>query len=72
MPESAESDIIGTSLLVDFDLENYILMFFHGAMIQGFCSGLVAGKMGSGSVRAGLKHSVMMMSIAYLLFTVFI
>lgn len=72
MPDFGENEIIGTSLIVDFDIENYILLFFHGAMIQGFCSGLVAGKMGSGAIRAGLKHSVIMMSVTYLLFTLFI
>jgi flagellar protein FlaJ len=72
MPESTENAFAGASLMIDFDLDAYILLFFHAAMIQGFCSGLVAGKMGSGTIQSGLKHSVMMMSISYLLFTVLI
>ncbi|WMW24733.1 type II secretion system F family protein [Methanolobus sediminis] len=72
MPASTESAISGLSLSTTFDLEKYTLLFFHAAMIQGFCSGLVAGKMGSGNIHSGYKHSIMMMSIAYLLFTFFI
>jgi flagellar protein FlaJ len=72
MPASTENAFAGMSLALDFDLDSYILLFFHAAMIQGFCSGLVAGKMGSGTIQSGLKHSIMMMSIAYLLFSLFI
>ncbi len=50
----------------------YNRLFFHGALIQGFCSGLIAGVMGEGSVLSGLKHSVIMVTIAYLLFNLFV
>ena len=50
----------------------YNRMFFHGAMIQGFSSGLIAGVMGEGSALSGLKHSLIMMTIGYLLFTLFV
>ncbi len=50
----------------------YNRIFFHGALIQGFSSGLIAGVMGEGSVLSGLKHSVIMISIGYLLFTLFV
>ena len=53
-------------------LNVYNRMFFHGALIQGFSSGLIAGVMGEGSVLSGLKHSVIMMTIAYILFTMFV
>jgi flagellar protein FlaJ len=72
MPASTEGTISGLSLSNAFDLEKYTLIFFHAAMIQGFCSGLVAGKMGGGTIHSGYKHSIMMMSIAYLLFAFFI
>ncbi|WP_269848409.1 type II secretion system F family protein [Methanosarcina horonobensis] len=55
-----------------FDLKEYTLLFFHAALLQGFGSGLVAGKMGSGSISSGLKHSLAMMSVSYVLFIVFI
>ncbi|TQD26119.1 type II secretion system F family protein [Methanolobus vulcani] len=72
MPASTEGAISGLSLSMNFDLEKYTLLFFHAAMIQGFCSGLVAGKMGSGNIHSGYKHSLIMMSFAYLLFSFFI
>jgi len=53
-------------------LNVYNRMFFHGALIQGFCSGLIAGVMGEGNALSGLKHSVIMITIGYLLFTLFV
>jgi flagellar protein FlaJ len=40
-------------------------IFLHLTLVQGFFSGLVAGKMGEGSVSAGLKHSLIMMLLGY-------
>jgi flagellar protein FlaJ len=53
-------------------LNVYNRMFFHGALIQGFCSGLIAGVMGEGNALSGLKHSVIMITIGYLLFKLFV
>lgn len=44
----------------------------HASLIQGLSSGLMAGTMGEGSVMSGLKHSIIMMGIGYLIFTVFV
>ena len=40
-------------------------IFLHLTLVQGFFGGLVAGKMGEGSVSAGLKHSLVMMLLGY-------
>jgi flagellar protein FlaJ len=40
-------------------------VFLHLTLIQGFFGGLVAGKMGEGSISAGLKHSLIMMLMGY-------
>ena len=53
-------------------LGDYNRMFFHGALIQGFSSGLIAGVMGEGSVLSGLKHSVIMATCGYLIFTLLV
>jgi flagellar protein FlaJ len=53
-------------------LSAYNRLFFHGALIQGFSSGMIAGVMGEGSVLSGLKHSLIMVTIAYLLFNLFV
>ncbi|MDN5310496.1 MAG: archaeal flagellar protein FlaJ [Methanolobus sp.] len=72
IPPASDNVQAGMPLIADFDLEAYTMVFFHAAMIQGFCSGIVAGKMGSGNARSGLKHSMTMMCIAYLVFTLLI
>jgi flagellar protein FlaJ len=41
-------------------------LFFHMSVIQALFSGLVAGKMGEGTVSAGLKHSVILLVAGYL------
>jgi len=53
-------------------LAEYNRIFFHGALIEGAFSGLIAGVMGEGSVLSGLKHSVIMVTIGYLLFNLFV
>jgi flagellar protein FlaJ len=61
---------------VDFELSNFKLMspnearsiFFHMSSIQAFFGGLVAGKMGEGTVGGGLKHSVILLACGYFAF----
>ncbi len=43
-------------------------VFFHMSAIQAFFGGLVAGKMGEGTVGGGLKHSVILLACGYLAF----
>jgi flagellar protein FlaJ len=60
----------------DFSTGQFTLMspqearsvFFHMSAIQGFFGGLVAGKMGEGTVGGGLKHSVILLTCGYLAF----
>ena len=47
-------------------------IFLHLTLVQGFFSGLVAGKMGEGSVSAGLKHSLVMMMLGYMALKLFL
>jgi flagellar protein FlaJ len=54
------------------DLFLYKRLFSHAAMLQGFFSGLVAGQMGEGRFVAGLKYSVVMLLIAWIVFRFFI
>ena len=55
-----------------FNVKEYTMLMFHSTLIQAFASGLVAGKMGQGSVYMGLKHSVSMAMLAFVVFTMFI
>lgn len=53
-------------------LNAFNVLFFHAAALQGVCSGMIAGVMGEGSVLSGLKHSIVMLTISYILFTLFV
>jgi flagellar protein FlaJ len=62
--------------IADFELSQFDMMppsearsiFFHMSSIQAFFGGLVAGKMGEGTVGGGLKHSVILLTCGYLAF----
>jgi len=41
-------------------------LFFHMSIVQALFGGLVAGKMGEGTVSAGLKHSVILLTAGYI------
>jgi len=47
-------------------------IFFHSAVIESFFGGLIAGKMGEGSLGAGMKHALILMLISFLTFAVFV
>jgi flagellar protein FlaJ len=47
-------------------------LFFHMTAIQAFFGGLVAGKMGDGTISAGLKHSLIMMLCGYVALKLFL
>ena len=62
--------------IVDFELTQFELMppsearsiFFHMSSIQACFGGLVAGKMGEGTIGGGLKHSVILLTCGFLAF----
>jgi len=41
-------------------------LFFHMSVVQALFSGLVAGKMGEGTISGGLKHSVILLMAGYI------
>jgi flagellar protein FlaJ len=47
-------------------------IFFHMTSIQAFFGGLVAGKMGDGAIRAGLKHSLVLLLCGYVALKLFL
>lgn len=49
----------------------YTSLFFTMSVIQAIFSGLIAGQVGEGSLRAGVKHSLVMSSIAVGSFMIF-
>jgi flagellar protein FlaJ len=61
--------LLGSAVMSPMTIER---MFFHMTSIQAFFGGLVAGKMGDGSVSAGLKHSLILMICGYLALKLFL
>ncbi|WP_244603376.1 type II secretion system F family protein [Methanococcoides sp. NM1] len=68
----AEAGTQGGGFLGNFDLEAYTRLFLHASLLQGLSSGLMAGAMGEGNVLSGLKHSIVMITVGYLIFTLFV
>lgn len=66
--KSASGTQVGGLNFQSFSVEAYTRIFFHGALIQGIGSGLVAGVMSEGHPLGGLKHSFIMTLIAWAFF----
>ena len=54
--------------IVGMDIERLHTILFNMAIIQGIFGGLAAGKIGSGSYVAGIKHIVIMIVMAVVAF----
>ncbi len=62
----------GAQFGANVDLALYTRLFAHAAILQGLFSGLVAGQMGEGRAVAGLKYSIIMVVIAWVMFRFFV
>lgn len=51
-------------------LDSYKILFLHMTLIEALFSGLVAGKMGEGKSKSGLKHSTVMVFIGWLTYKI--
>jgi flagellar protein FlaJ len=60
--------VLGTTVMSPREIQR---IFFHMTSIQGFFGGLVAGKMGEGTINAGLKHSLILMLCGYIALKLF-
>lgn len=64
------TSIIGEGIkFSEIDKPRYVQLFFHSAILMGFFSGLVAGQIGEGDPRLGLKHSIIMVVIGFAVFS---
>jgi flagellar protein FlaJ len=61
--------MLGTALMSPEEIRR---LFFHMTVVQSLFGGLVAGKMGEGTINAGLKHSLILMIIGYLAIKIFL
>ncbi len=62
------SDISATGFIAIMTPQEARRVFFHMSSIQAFFGGLMAGKMGEGTIGAGLKHSAILLACGYLVF----
>jgi flagellar protein FlaJ len=62
----------GAVPLFGIDVPVVMTIFMHAAIIEGLFTGLVAGQSRTGDMRAGLKFSILMILVAYLVFAVLI
>jgi flagellar protein FlaJ len=62
----------GAQFGASVDLALYTRLFAHAAILQGLFSGLVAGQMGEGRAVAGLKYSILMVILAWIMFRFFV
>jgi flagellar protein FlaJ len=51
---------MGNIVIQKVDVETPQMIFFHCAIIEGICAGLVAGKLGNGKITAGIKHALIL------------
>jgi len=61
--------VLGTAVVSSLEMRQ---IFFHMTTIQAFFGGLVAGKMGEGTISAGLKYSLIMMVCGYMTLKLFL
>ena len=66
----AAAEVEGLAGIADIDLDAYSTLFYHATLIQGLLSGLIAGQLSTGDIRAGAKHAAFMLTVAILLFAV--
>lgn len=59
---------MGEAVIQDVDVETPKMIFFHCAIIEGICAGLVAGKLSEGKITAGIKHALILSLTAFVCF----
>lgn len=64
-----ELGVTGAWALGGFSVEEFKIALFYMSIIQATLGGLVAGKIGEGSIFAGLKHSAILLTLSYIIFT---
>lgn len=68
IPSASSSSYSNTGMLISANIKEYTMLFMHASVIQGFFSGIIAGQMMGESIYDGLKHSMIMIALAYVFF----
>lgn len=56
----------------NMNVDEFRRLLYHTCLIQAFFSGIIAGQMGEGSIKAGIKHVGIMLLIALIIFNLLI
>ncbi len=72
IPDTSNTSAASGMFNISANKKEYSMLFMHASVIQGFFSGIIAGQMMGESVYDGLKHSVIMMTTAYIFFVLLI
>lgn len=72
LPALLDTEVQNQAGGAGFQIEEITRVLFYMTLIQGGFSGAVAGKISEGSVIAGIKHSILMMTIAIIAFYFFV
>jgi len=62
------SEVEGGGIIYGISLEGYRTLFFRLLMLVGLFNGLIMGKIMNGKVISGLKHSIVMIVVSYIVF----
>ena len=58
------------TVALPFNVAGLQLIFFHLMVLEGVFAGLIAGKMGEGDAKIGLRHSCVLLGICYMFFKI--
>lgn len=73
VPELPESTVTtGLPLGGAVPVDAFEVLFFHSALVQGFGSGLLAGKLAENDVRSGLKYGIGLVVLTVATFALFV
>ncbi|QLK25585.1 type II secretion system F family protein [Natrinema zhouii] len=64
------SGISGLGGFSQASADGYAILFFHATLVQGTLSGLIAGQLSTGDIRAGAKHAAAMVGLSVLIFAI--
>lgn len=60
------------SMAANMEIDVFRRLLYHTCLVQAIFSGIIAGQMGEGMIKSGVKHVAVMLIIALILFNIFI
>ena len=67
---ASDTSLGGLGAVSGAGADAYTALFYHATLVQASLSGLIAGQLSTGDVRAGAKHAAVMIGLSLLVFTV--